>query len=350
MEDINHDHDAATQGPGVDEFGDLVEDKKYRPHILKACEVGAIAEVVRYAKLGASINTQDKSGRSCLHFASMKGHAMVVRWLLTYRADVLIQDAQKKTALHMACFGGHVDVLDLLVKFSGDLQSVDIWGRTLTHAAAQKNQCGILTRLDQLDALQTTTRDVCGNSPAALATMHRYGDVSTFLDHPAERTLLSSHTHLSPRRLVDQLCPPKVRVGGSLVGIKDKVDLDAPPVRRILSPRHATSTPSLDVFGSTPRKIVSQDAYRHQTSSQSSVLMPLSQIRRSWSAHHLGRSRSKKLYPCAASPKLRLCAGVESLPSSPISWRSGRAFSTSVSPRSERPRCVRKLIILSPRR
>lgn len=62
----------------------------------------------------ASIDRQDREGRSALHVAAPAGHFSACRVLSSHGADLELRTAEGKTALELAEEAGHEPVLPLL--------------------------------------------------------------------------------------------------------------------------------------------------------------------------------------------------------------------------------------------
>jgi acyl-CoA-binding protein len=92
----------------------------------KLCEMAAEGnfdrvreEILRDPGLAA---LQDKDGMGCLHWASDRGHAGLVTFLLSMSADPNIQDDYGNTPLHLGGQSGHEEVVRLLIEAKADVQ------------------------------------------------------------------------------------------------------------------------------------------------------------------------------------------------------------------------------------
>ncbi|XP_036398044.1 ankyrin repeat domain-containing protein 6-like [Megalops cyprinoides] len=72
-------------------------------------------------------------GRTPLHLAAYKGHAEVVRILLTAGCDLDVQDDGEQTALHRAAVVGHTDIISALIQEGCALDRQDKDGNTPLH-------------------------------------------------------------------------------------------------------------------------------------------------------------------------------------------------------------------------
>ena len=66
-------------------------------------EEGHVQVVEFLLNKGAKVDARDKSLRSALHIAALKGYSMIVRILIANKADPFERDVQGRTCMHMAC-------------------------------------------------------------------------------------------------------------------------------------------------------------------------------------------------------------------------------------------------------
>ncbi|CAE1314904.1 Ankyrin repeat domain-containing protein 39 [Acanthosepion pharaonis] len=94
---------------------------------------------------GANVNCQTASGKSTpLHRAAYRGHRLVVKYLLSKKANPMICDADGKTALHKAAENGHTEILKELLENSPALKSItDNKGKTAFQYVSHDKQDAI---------------------------------------------------------------------------------------------------------------------------------------------------------------------------------------------------------------
>ncbi|KAL5516433.1 hypothetical protein EMCRGX_G001763 [Ephydatia muelleri] len=91
-----------------------------------ACEKGH-AEVVKIlVSAGAHVNDQDKDGTSSLKLACEKGHAEVVKILVSAGAHVNDQRKDGTSSLNLACKNGNADVVKILVSAGAHVNHQDV--------------------------------------------------------------------------------------------------------------------------------------------------------------------------------------------------------------------------------
>ena len=149
---------------------------------------------------GADMTTQDKRGRTPLHFASQNGHVKIVRSLLVQGADAAAQAKGGWTPLFFASQNGHAEIVRLLVEHGADPTARGGNGWTPLHSASQGGHVEIVHFLIENGAGPDPIAGVLverGADPATkvndmLTPLHlasRYGHVEvvqSLLDHGAD--------------------------------------------------------------------------------------------------------------------------------------------------------------------
>ncbi len=85
----------------------------------KGGNLAGVRKVVAQLASGGSafdLNIADTNGWSALHYAASKGHAAIVRFLMTRGASVYLRTTSRQTPLILAAQGGHMDVVECLVE------------------------------------------------------------------------------------------------------------------------------------------------------------------------------------------------------------------------------------------
>ena len=100
--------------------------------LLHAARDGGLARVEQALQNGADVNVNTlEGGMTPLHWACMRGHLDVVRYLLTsHDANLEATDMNRWTPLHIACLLGHLDVVQELVARGADLYVTSANGDT----------------------------------------------------------------------------------------------------------------------------------------------------------------------------------------------------------------------------
>jgi len=119
-----------------------------------------------------AINWRKSDARTPLHHAAEHGHADVVAYLLSVRADV--NDEQNRsqfTPLHWAAVRGHANVVEKLVEFKADLAATDMRrdqkAYSALHWAAIRGHNGVI------DALLAANADVDMRDSQEQTPLHR---------------------------------------------------------------------------------------------------------------------------------------------------------------------------------
>ena len=67
------------------------------------------------------IDARDSNRNTILHHASLLGHADLVKFLISHRADVHATTVESFTPLHKAAFGGHLECVKYLVEANSNV-------------------------------------------------------------------------------------------------------------------------------------------------------------------------------------------------------------------------------------
>ncbi|KAJ7788289.1 ankyrin repeat-containing domain protein, partial [Mycena olivaceomarginata] len=72
---------------------------------------------------GADVNVTDKDGVTPLHYTSLQGHTDVAKFLIDKGADVNATNKDRATPLHYASLRGHTDVSKFLTEKGADIDA-----------------------------------------------------------------------------------------------------------------------------------------------------------------------------------------------------------------------------------
>ena len=123
--------------------------------LLKASEVGDLAECKRLIARGANPNSQDGYLQTALHYAAWKGQNEVAELLITKMRSPDAFDKYKNSPLHYAASCGHLDVVELLVSKGADVQAKDKGGLTPIDYAKKYKRADVVAHLKPLMATET---------------------------------------------------------------------------------------------------------------------------------------------------------------------------------------------------
>ncbi|CAM9701848.1 unnamed protein product, partial [Phaeothamnion confervicola] len=124
--------------------------------LLEAARAGRLQEVTALVRQdgGCRIDCADSDGCTPLMLAARRGHADVIRFLLTPQrsggggADPMPVDRAQSTALHWACKRGHTDaVVALLAGGASPDPAVDKWGWRPLHWSSEGGHDAIVSAL-----------------------------------------------------------------------------------------------------------------------------------------------------------------------------------------------------------
>ncbi|XP_050525694.1 ankyrin repeat and SAM domain-containing protein 1A [Daktulosphaira vitifoliae] len=114
--------------------------------VQKAKRTGPLASLRR----GAGVNTQDQSGFTALHHASLNAYKEIVQLLLCNEASTNVVDHKGAAPLHLAAWTGNVDIVRLLLCHGPSIPNVNHMTKnreTPLHCAAQYGHSGVVALL-----------------------------------------------------------------------------------------------------------------------------------------------------------------------------------------------------------
>mmetsp|Transcript_27512 Transcript_27512/g.72324 ORF Transcript_27512/g.72324 Transcript_27512/m.72324 type:complete len:1369 (+) Transcript_27512:1-4107(+) len=116
--------------------------------LMYACERGHTGIIDSLVTAGADVAIADDEGRTCLHVASMSGHAVICTFLVTEcKLDPNQRDHGGRTALHTAVYSADEATTSALIAAGADVDAQDDQGISALHWAASQ---GSLSCLDLL--------------------------------------------------------------------------------------------------------------------------------------------------------------------------------------------------------
>ena len=133
-----------------------------------------------------------------LHWASNSNQIEIVRLLLDAGATVDPEDRWGRTPFQYSMYLGYTNVAKFLLSRGANVNSKDFWGRTLLHWAVSKGERDIATNLIDFGA-DTEVRDRKGNTALHKAARHGNHDLSTFLiEHDADVNVSTPGLQVTP--------------------------------------------------------------------------------------------------------------------------------------------------------
>ncbi|RVE42748.1 hypothetical protein evm_012609 [Chilo suppressalis] len=96
----------------------------------------------------ATVNTQDNSGYTALHYAARNGHVDICQTLLRNGACINAQTRSgKATPLHKAVTGGKIATVKFLIESGASIDMQDVDGQTVLHRAVEYKRDDLISVL-----------------------------------------------------------------------------------------------------------------------------------------------------------------------------------------------------------
>jgi ankyrin repeat protein len=148
--------------------------------LIEAAKANNLPEVRRLLSVGADIEVEDNDSYMPLYWASMKGHALVVKELLDHGADTEATTRFGNTSLHFACTNGHEAVVNELLSRGANTEAKNNAGNTPLHFASLDDHLAIVKALLAVGADILATNNN-GDHPIHLAVCWRKSEVAKSL-------------------------------------------------------------------------------------------------------------------------------------------------------------------------
>ena len=133
-------------------------------------------------KVGALVNANDHFGHSPLHYASYKGNAGFVDFLLRNGGDPNAKSQHLSTPLHSAAWGRNLKVAELLLEDGADVNAKTDEGETPAMTAALRGEKALLETLFSLSA-DPHAKDIHGSNLYDLASAGGHIQILNLLDN-----------------------------------------------------------------------------------------------------------------------------------------------------------------------
>ncbi|KAK3404685.1 hypothetical protein EUGRSUZ_K00998 [Eucalyptus grandis] len=142
---------------------------------------GILKEIVD--QLPKLLRMRDENGGTPLHTAASIGNVEAVRFLLSKCSYLALQtDENGSYPIHIACESGHVDTIRVLVEMWPDLVEIkNKEGQNILHVAAKAGNNKVVRYILECSNPDikklVNSKDVNGNTPLHLASMHNHCEV-----------------------------------------------------------------------------------------------------------------------------------------------------------------------------
>merc|ERR1719231_2237360 len=111
--------------------------------LLRAGKRGSVSAARRALERGANVNYRDGIGYGALHYAALRGHCRLIRFLASRGADTDLKSKQGCTALVLAARDDNLEAARALMGSRAKKGMRTTSGRTALHAAAAAGSHGV---------------------------------------------------------------------------------------------------------------------------------------------------------------------------------------------------------------
>lgn len=134
---------------------------------------------------GASVNAEDSSGYTALHYAVRNAQLQLCEMLLQQGANVNARTRYgQATALHRAAMHGRIDIVELLLRYGADPNLVDVDGYNALYRALIARASAVCEMLIPVTDLKVV--DNFGNTVEKM-TKYNCPDLITLVMHHKEK-------------------------------------------------------------------------------------------------------------------------------------------------------------------
>ncbi|XP_046561350.1 ankyrin repeat domain-containing protein 17-like [Haliotis rubra] len=136
-------------------------------------------EILKFlVSYGADLSVKTFGGQTCLHVACASGHLSTVQYLLSCETiDISERTILNTTPIMMAAEKGHSDVYHLLVLRGADVFLTDDEGKDCLMYACQRGNMSIVRHLLSLKPININERDHNNMTPVTIAAKAGHSDV-----------------------------------------------------------------------------------------------------------------------------------------------------------------------------
>ena len=169
---------------------------------VKAGDLGKVKALIK--ENPADVNLKDENGLTILHWAALKGHTLIARYLIGNKANVNAVDKDNETPLHYAAICVKYDIVVLMLDNKADLKIVTHRGRTPLHKASyRKDADKIVEKLLEYGA-DINAKDIWGYTALSIANRNGHSKtVDILLKNnaalPKENTVIRRFLHYAAK-------------------------------------------------------------------------------------------------------------------------------------------------------
>jgi ankyrin repeat protein len=175
-----HDKKTNAFAPIFDFIGQEIIDRRNAP-LYRAIAENDYKGLQQAIKLGALVNANDHFGHSPLHYASYKGNAGFVDFILRNGGNPNAQSQHLSTPLHSAAWGRNLKVAELLLEDGANVNAQTDEGETPAMTAALRGEKVLLETLLALSA-DPHAKDIHGSNLYDLASAGGHTKILDLLD------------------------------------------------------------------------------------------------------------------------------------------------------------------------
>lgn len=170
---------------------------------------GSVEEIERLMEQGnVEIDSlAPPEGRTALFLASLKGHSVIVEYLISKGARMDVTDMYNQSPLEIAIFKEHIGVVSILIENGVDVERTLSFGFKSIHVPARWNSLEMIQILVEEGKADVNSKTNKGDTAIIIAIRHEYEDIIKYLiTKGADLTVVDNRNGMIPLESMTNEC------------------------------------------------------------------------------------------------------------------------------------------------